>query len=243
MHMKSLRTWITALLMTASTGLPITAQQDSIDYVRVFGDSWAKAEKLVGENERWMRNAIARYGFRFEEAMAVVFPELVRYSAMQDMVEVSLLKALYVNLGTHYANFSVGPFQMKPSFAEKIRSELPVLSDRHATRLLEERPKEYSDREYRAMIVKDLETKETMVRYLIAFLCICRERYSLPQGEDGVRFLSTAYNYDFLAGQSESEKMINERYFAIGIMSQEKWSYAEVAVFWYNKYLSSQNSH
>ena len=38
----------------------------------------------------------------------VIFPELVRYSAIRDKMEITLLKTLYRNLGEDYADFSVG---------------------------------------------------------------------------------------------------------------------------------------
>ena len=43
--------------------------------------------------------------------MSVVFPELVRYSALRDKMEITLLKALYINVGRDYANFSLAIFR------------------------------------------------------------------------------------------------------------------------------------
>lgn len=51
-------------------------------------------------------------------AESVVYPELIRYSIIQDIAETTSLKALYLNKGADACNFSIGVFQMKPSFVE-----------------------------------------------------------------------------------------------------------------------------
>lgn len=53
-------------------------------------------------------------------AEAVVFPELVRYSCWQDEMEKSAVGNSYVALGTSGPDFSVGHFQMKASWVERL---------------------------------------------------------------------------------------------------------------------------
>lgn len=53
-------------------------------------------------------------------AEAVVFPELIRYSALKDAVETASVSALYLNKGAQACDFSIGTFQMKPSFVEEL---------------------------------------------------------------------------------------------------------------------------
>ena len=53
-------------------------------------------------------------------AECVVFPELIRYSIFQDMMETGAVKALYIKKGSDGCNFSIGRFQMKPSFVEAL---------------------------------------------------------------------------------------------------------------------------
>lgn len=49
-----------------------------------------------------------------------MFPELIRYALFQDRMETGAVKALYVSKGTGGCDFSIGRFQMKPSFAEDV---------------------------------------------------------------------------------------------------------------------------
>lgn len=47
------------------------------------------------------------FGIRTELAVAVVFPELVRYSALMDFMETTAVKALYQQKGVKGADFSL----------------------------------------------------------------------------------------------------------------------------------------
>lgn len=49
-------------------------------------------------------------------AMSIVAPEVTQYSQVRDELETGMLKIMYVQKG--WGNFSIGPFQMKPRFAE-----------------------------------------------------------------------------------------------------------------------------
>lgn len=53
-------------------------------------------------------------------AESVIFPELIRYCLFQDMMETGAVKSLYVTKGAGGCDFSIGRFQMKPSFAEDL---------------------------------------------------------------------------------------------------------------------------
>ena len=77
-----------------------------------------------------MKRLCDKYDVSYPMAIAVVFPEIVRYSAIRDKIEITLLKALYINLGEDYADFSIGQFQMKPSFAEALHKKAPMLKGR-----------------------------------------------------------------------------------------------------------------
>lgn len=61
-----------------------------------------------------------QFGVQPEVAESVIFPELIRYSIFQDRMETGAVKSLYVTKGTGGCDFSIGRFQMKPSFAETL---------------------------------------------------------------------------------------------------------------------------
>ena len=90
-----------------------------------------------------------------------------------------MLKALYINLGKKYANFSIGRFQMKPSFAEQIRKEAPGIMGRRSHKLVRDSVDFENERSFRASVVDDLEDTRTELNYLILFIKICEKRFEL----------------------------------------------------------------
>ena len=109
------------LVLILLIGLLKSGAGQSLNYAEIFGSNWQKALTFIEENNLWIKSALRKYDISYSEAVAVVFPELVRYSALRDKMETAMLKTLYKNLGDDYADFSIGVFQVKPSFAEKMR--------------------------------------------------------------------------------------------------------------------------
>jgi len=231
---------IVLILFIVICPLPVVFSQEK-DYKKIFGGDWEKAEVFVSENETWMKKLSGKYDVSFPEAIAVVFPELIRYSALRDKMEITLLKALYINLGEDYANFSIGQFQMKPSFAESIQNKLPMLKDNLRNRFLEKTANK-DIREYRSAIVKDLEDPESQFLYLIAFLKICEAAYDLKGMDESqkIRFLATAYNYSFLKSFGEVEKMSDKSYFHTKPVKSESYSYADISAYWHENYYKNK---
>jgi hypothetical protein len=156
----------------------------SLNYAEIFGDDWKKAEQFEKENRSWMEPVLVKNHISYPQAIAVIFPELVRYSALMDKMEITLLKALYINLGENYANFSIGRFQMKPSFAQIIREQAHgIVSRRSGIHLLSR--SEYKDeKDYRKSIVSDLEDVRTEFNYLVVFMKICEKKFSTGKLEE-----------------------------------------------------------
>ena len=211
------------------------------DYKKNFGSDWEKAEAFVSANETWMKQLSEKYNVSYPVAVAVVFPELIRYSALQDKMEITLLKALYVNLGEDYANFSIGRFQMKPSFAESIDLMVPLLKGRLRNQF-KEKTRNNDIRKYRGSIVKDLEEPKSEFLYLIAFLKVCGNIYNLDEmDEEGrLKFLATAYNFSFRKSKDEVEKMIDKKFFYTKLIKGESYSYADISVCWFRNFQNNK---
>lgn len=208
----------------------------SMIYSDIFGSDWNKAINFLEENNSWIKPALEKNGILYTEAVAVVFPELVRYSALRDKMETSVLKALYCNLGNDYADFSIGVFQVKPSFAERIRTEARFNS---RGRLFEKKASDTGTYAYRKSIVDDLENPQRELNYIIAFLKICRKRFPLKWEDETrkIRFLATAYNTGFWKTPEEIRAMEGKKFFSTKLLKAETYSYADISVFWYNQYL------
>lgn len=220
------------------TGLNAFSQYQPSDYAEIFGNDWNRALVFLEENNGWIVPALAIFNIPYHEAVAVVFPELVRYSALLDKMETTMLKTLYRNLGDDYANFSIGVFQVKPSFAEEIHERVFAGSDRELKSLFRKRSSFPNKRLYRASIISDLENPETELNYIIAFYLLCERRFGSEWPDTGskIRFLATAYNTGNLKNRREIEEMTGKRFFSTKLFKGETYSYADVALFWYNHY-------
>jgi hypothetical protein len=229
------KVFILILLLLFSRGLLRNSSGQSLNYPEIFGDDWKKAEQFVADNEKWIRPVLEKYRVDYFEAIAVIFPELVRYSALRDKMEITLLKALYINIGEEYANFSIGHFQMKPSFAVSVINDGMNLTGRKKPQLRDSTG--YEDiRSYRAAIVSSLEDIHSQVEYLVIFFKIAGKRFDLKKMEEPsrIRFLATAYNYGFIHTEGEIKDMSARKFYSAKLVSREFYSYSDISLYWYN---------
>ena len=192
------------------------------------------------ENRSWMEPILVKNHISYPMAVAVIFPELVRYSALRDKMEITLLKALYINLGDDYANFSIGQLQMKPSFAGLVREQANSVLNRRSG-ISFKRRSDYDDiTDFRKSIVKDLEDPKTEFNYLVAFIKICEKNFRTNRMDEisGLKFLATAYNFGINKSSAEIEKMRDKKFFNTKLFKTDNYSYADVSLFWYKEYKS-----
>ena len=230
------------LIFLLFTVLLKSGLSQSLNYQNIFGDDWKKAINFEKENRCWMEPILAKNNISYPLAISIIFPELVRYSALQDKIEITLLKALYINLGNDYADFSIGQFQMKPSFAELIREKASVVTG-NKSEISFKKISDYDNiKDFRKSIVSDLEDPKSQIRYLIAFIKICERNFNTGRKDEmsAIEFLATAYNFGIDKNQKEIEHMIGKKFFNTKLIKTENYSYADVALFWYKQYISDK---
>ena len=204
----------------------------SANYPKVFGNDWTSAINYVKEHhDEWSRE-FEQFDVDPRLAVAIVFPELIRYSMWQDEIERAAVNGLYVIKGTDGANFSIGRFQMKPSFAEEIEQEWNRSS----------LSKEYGfvfnlqqNNEARRSRIRRLSNMQGQCRYLAIFIRLLQQRH--PQLEqlsekEQVCFLATAYNRSFTASFQQIKKIQHERHFHTDVIKTHStclYCYADIA--------------
>jgi hypothetical protein len=221
------------------TGLLKSGLSQSINYEDLFGDDWKKAVTFEKENRIWMEPLLVKNHISYPIAISIIFPELVRYSALKDKMEITLLKTLYVNLGEDYANFSIGQFQMKPSFAEMIRENAPDVTGRNSE-ITFNQISDFDDiKDFRKSIISDLEDPKSQINYLIIFIKICEKKFIISRKDDQskVKFLATAYNFGIDKKKEVIENMIDKKFFNTKLFKTDNYSYADVSLFWFKQYM------
>lgn len=101
----------------------IPGNADRIDYRGIFGEKYTEAENYL-INQHWISDSLKANGLFPDLAKAIVFPEVIRYSVIRNKLELHGLFTLYVQYGERYSDFSVGYFQMKPSFARQLELDV-----------------------------------------------------------------------------------------------------------------------
>jgi hypothetical protein len=216
---------------------PVAAQEqpDSPDYREIFGSDYTWAENLL-ELNAWWADTLEAHGLDARFALAIIFPELIRYSSILDYIEVKALEVLYVQYGRDYADFSIGYFQMKPSFAEHIEADILnyhlVELYPHLDRLQADTSDNTSRRADRITMLQD---ENFQLLYLEAFICIMdhlilETNRHLPSNMK-LEFYATAYNAGYFKDVREiSEEMKKERFYTGLDDKKKKYNYSSIAL-------------
>ena len=226
---KHLRMLWMLLIMGSTTAFPI-------DYRKVFSKDWNSAERYVKEHHAEWGREFALFGVDCHMAEAIVFPELIRYSMWQDEIERTAVNGLYVLKGRGSADFSIGRFQMKPSFAEDVEQAWNLSS------LAQEYGFSFNlsnNAEARRSRIRRISSEQGQCRYLAIFILLLQQR--LPQlqqvsPQEQVRLFATAYNRSFSASWQSLCSMQHERHFHTDVIktrSTQLYCYADIAFeFW-----------
>jgi hypothetical protein len=157
-------------------------------------------------------------------------------------MEIQALKTLYVQYGQNYADFSVGRFQIKPSFALKLETDLkqhplfklePLLKGIDTTQT----PKARLER------VKRLETETWQLQYLIWFINLVQKRFEKISGNQETErliFFSTAYNCGYFKTEEQIFAISRCKYFHTEIFVGKRfYNYADISLFYSRNCLHS----
>ena len=208
----------------------------SVSYPKVFGDDWTSAVQFIDAHHAAWKPLFEEFGVDARLAEAIVFPELIRYSRWQDEIEKAAVNGLYVLQGTSGANFSIGRFQMKPSFAE----ELEAAWNQSAL------AKEYGfvfnlqdGVEARRSRIRRLSTMEGQCRYLAIFIRLQFLRHpqlqSLPSQEQ-VALFATIYNRSFSTTWEQACQLRRQKSFHTDMIvthHTKRYCYADIAQTFY----------
>jgi len=171
---------------------------------------------------------------KFKAVFAIVAPEIGEYNNAKNYFETNSLKVLYVHNGSCYSDFSIGYFQMKPSFVEKL--EKTIMTDSKLYRKFKNYIINYGDfKSDRRERIKRLENIKWQFKYLKLFLIIANNKKTTQKFlsfEEELQYFSTIYNTGF---DKKNEEVLNE-------MTKErfpnnyfkKFNYSKVCLEFYN---------
>jgi len=216
---------ISAVLVFLLNG-PIQASS----FKEKFFDDFHKTILFYKINQPHFQRIADDTGLKPSFIFSIVAPEITQFNMLVNTIQVSTLKVLYVEKGADYSNFSIGLFQMKPSFVEALEDEVknfPTLKEKFANV-----PISSNDfRNNRVERIKRMTSMEWQFKYLQLFCEIMKIRYvgkAYRTVNEQLRFVSTAYNTGFQKPENEIVRMQKVKCFPL--MSTTKYNYSEVAL-------------
>ncbi|MFH1118542.1 MAG: hypothetical protein V1775_01880 [Bacteroidota bacterium] len=166
---------------------------DAVDYLR---------------RNTWMSDTLKKEKIQPAFAFGIVFPGLVKYSAILDVMETGATRMLYVQSGRKYSHYEVGRFQMKPSFAELIERNVTRQKMTSQKFDLKNTPKARGERARR------LDSQEWQIRYLVMFIRLMDKRFAhikWKSEDDRLRFYATAFSVGFNRDERTIRRMMTTR--------------------------------
>jgi hypothetical protein len=208
------------------------------DFGNTFGNKAAKAAAILETQKTNFDTCAKLCGVSSRFMQAIVFPEVMRYNSLKDGIEAESLRTLYVQFGEDYANFSIGLYQMKPSFAETVETKAKQLLPGSTYNELQLEYTATSDEDIRMERVERLQDNDYQLIYLTAFVGICntlyRDKYFSNETEK-LQWYATVYNAGFDKPDSYiSAKIKQDNFYLQQGMPEKKFRYAAVAG-WYFK--------
>ncbi len=197
----------------------------------VLGNRYYDALDYLMKNS-WMSDSLIEKKIDPDIAFGIVFPGLVKYSALRDIVESGAYRMLYIQQGRKYSHYSVGRFQMKLSFAEMV--------ERNVTRnkLTKYEFNLRNNAQARAQRVKRLDSPEWQIRYLVFFVRLMDKRFDYVKwksDEDKVRFYATAFDVGYNRDERTIRRMMNPRtrYVKHKKPKKQEQRYGDVAMYFF----------
>jgi len=212
------------------------------DYQKIFGDDYTDALNYFVQNKSMIVEKFNKYEVNSEMLVPTIFPERLRFSMIRDLIETVAVEEIYIEYGADYVDFSIGDFQLKPTFAAKVEKALldSVKLRKKYDILL--KYKETDLKKIRKARVERLKSFDFQLIYIAAFYDIVIQKFDLTDKthEEKISFIATAYNYGFLSDKAEIEEHTNDKYFPFGSKYRGKqYAYSDVAVYFYMKHYRS----
>lgn len=214
-------------------------QYHAADFDKTFGSKAIEADKKLKILQEQFKECAL---FCREEPVflqSIVFPEVMRFNQLKDDIETESLRTLYVQFGEEYANFSIGLFQMKPSFAAEVEEKVKqLLPDSTYKELQLAYTNKYAE-SIRAERIERLEDDNWQLVYLTAFVLTCKETYKdkkFTNNIERLQYYSTVYNAGFnKPDEYISKKIKQENFYLHQQMPGKKFKYAAIATWFFTK--------
>lgn len=210
------------------------------DYAALYSKACGEARAFYASHRSLFEAAAHRAGFTPAFLFGIVAPELTQYGYLRNRLETYSLRVFYVQRGASYADFSIGCFQMKPSFVERLEGCLSsdtLLRAKYPLCLFADP----GARASRVERIDRLNTAEWQITYLALFCETVRRRFghqAFSSEEEALRFYASAYNCGFHKSEQQIKALAQQALFPH--FSTQKFKYADISLLFYRELVNEQ---
>ncbi len=213
-------------------------------YEEIFTSGYNDALSFLYKNHDLIDHVLEKDEHKRAVIISVGFPELIRYSMLIDFFEAKANEIIYINYGKNEADFSIGRFQMKPSFIEKMEVYVKksyLLSKKY--KKIYTFKNDNTLKTIRKERINRLKSVEWQLYYLNCFYDIMNERFRYIKWKsevEKIKFFAAGYNHNFNGSKKEIEQWIDKKIFPYGVNSDKKqYAYSNVSVYFYINHWNS----
>jgi len=202
-------------------------------YPELYPKECEAARQFFTEHSKEFEQAGKDAGLGAEFLFAIVAPEISQFVHLSNKLETYSLRVMYVQGGRAYSDFSIGLFQMKPSFIEQMEESVAA-DDGLRAAFAECLFAEPDSRQARVERIERLNSIEWQMKYLTLFCKLVDKRFgsvAFANGRERLRFYASAYNAGFYRTESDIKKIGDKALFPH--FSAQKFGYADVALWFY----------
>jgi len=206
------------------------------ELTEIFSDDFLSSVELI-KKEKHLIDTITGFYLNKREILSIVFPEIIRWNAFQDIIETAVDESLYVNFGT--ADYSIGIFQMKPSFIEQLEN---YVAENNIIDCAFVQIHEKDSIEERRERINRLKQNYWQFKYAQAYWVVAQHRFKeleFKTEEDQIHFFATAFNYGFRKPIDEIKAWQLKKVFPYGSKYVgTQGAYGDFSIVFYQNYSS-----
>ena len=205
-----------------------------------FIPSIEKALDMLKKDKKVVHKQLSKSKYR-REILSIGFPEAIRWNEFQDMIEIAIDETLYVKKGSDCADFSIGYFQMKPSFVENLEKyvveyELFKSNPESKEIILNDK----TESKNRLNRINRLNSLEWQLVYLQIYWVVANHKFRdliFSNEEERLSFYASAYNFGFTRPVTEIKKWQKNYLFPYGKNYKgQQMAYADISMYFLKKY-------
>lgn len=207
------------------------------DFCSYYPKNCKFINEFYKQNIHLFNKECAKYKLDPDFLFAIVAPEIAKYNDITDKFETKSLETFYVNFGKEYANFSIGYFQMKPSFIEELEVHIninPQLKSKFGNLLFH---KNQSLKEQRKTRIDRLKQLKWQIKYLVCFyntIQLKTKYMKFNTKSEKLKYYAAIYNCGISIPLTEIKKQFIYNNFP-NYSFNKNFNYSDVALMFYMK--------